>query len=187
MSFKKIALAAAVGIAGVAASSVTMAQAMPDRGWYVGGSLGQMEADGDCGAGFTCDLKDTSWKIFGGYRINRNFAAEGFWGEWGEISVRSGAVTATGEIRTFGIAGLGILPLGQQFELFGKLGLGSTKQKVSASGPGVTITDRDTGSELLYGFGATYNFSRNFGVRAEWERLNDSEVDIMSIGLEYRF
>lgn len=187
MLLKKIALAALIGTAGVAASSAAMAQAMPDRGWYVGGSLGQMEADGDCPSGFSCDLKDTGWKVFGGYRINRNFAAEAFWGEWGEITVRSGAVTAKAELRTIGIAGLGILPLGQQFELFGKLGIGNSKIKGTGSAPGVTITDSDSGSDLLFGFGATYNVTRNFGVRAEWERLNDSEVDIMSVGLQYRF
>ena len=40
---------------------------------------------------------------------------------------------------------------------------------------------------VLYGIGATWNFNRNFGVRAEWERLNDSDIDILSIGLQYRF
>lgn len=187
MSLKKMVLVGALGMASVVLSPSTMAQAMADRGWYIGGSIGQMEADGDCPSGFSCDLKDTAYKLFGGYRINRNFAAEAFWGEWGEISVSTGGASATGEIRTIGVAGLGILPLGQQFELFGKLGFGSTKQKVSASAPGITIADKDTGSELLYGLGAAYNFSRNFGIRAEWESLDDSEVDILSIGVQYRF
>jgi OmpA-OmpF porin, OOP family len=186
MLLKKIALAALMG-AGVAASSAAMAQATPDRGWYVGGSLGQMKADGDCPSGFSCDLKDTSWKVFGGYRINRNFAAEAFWGEWGKITLTSGPVRVTGELRTIGVAGLGILPLGQQFELFGKLGIGNSNAKATGSAPGVSISDRDSGSDLLFGFGATYNVTRNFGVRAEWERLNDSDVDVMSVGVQYRF
>jgi OOP family OmpA-OmpF porin len=145
-----------------------------------------MKADGSCPSGFTCDFKDTAWKLFGGYRFHRNIAAEAFWGEWGEISVRTGAVSATAKIRTIGVAGVGILPLGQ-FELFGKLGIGSSKTTASGSAPGQTITASDSGSDLLYGLGATYNFTRNLGVRAEWERLNDSEVDIMSVGLQYRF
>lgn len=122
MSFKKVAVAAVLGMASVTASPA-MAQAMPERGWYVGGSLGQMEADGSCPGGFSCDFKDSSWKIFGGYRINRNFAAEGFYTNWGEISVRSGVTSATAEQTSLGIAGLGILPLGPQFEVFGKLGI----------------------------------------------------------------
>jgi opacity protein-like surface antigen len=40
---------------------------------------------------------------------------------------------------------------------------------------------------VLFGVGAAFNFTRNFAIRAEWERLNDSEIDILSIGLQYRF
>lgn len=181
---KKTVIAAAIGVAAVLATPAALAQQL---GWYAGGSVGQMEADGDCPPGVTCDLEDTSFKFFGGYRINRNFAAEAFWGEWGEISLTAGPFTGTVKVRTIGIAGLGILPIGQQFELFGKLGFGNTSQRFTGTAPGMVLTDTDTGSELVYGFGAAFNFTRNFGVRTEWERLNDSEVDIMSIGLQYRF
>jgi OOP family OmpA-OmpF porin len=184
---KRTTIAGLLAAAGLAASQATFAQARPDMGGYVGGSVGQMEADGTCGAGFSCDLEDTAFKIFGGYRFNRNLAGEVFWGEWGEITVRSGAATATGEIRTIGVSAVGILPLNQQFELFGKVGFGNTKQKVSGSAPGVAISGRQTGTEILYGFGAAYNVNRNLGLRAEWEFLDDSEVDVMSVGIEYRF
>lgn len=187
MSLKKTTLAALMAAAGLAASQTTLAQATRDMGWYAGASIGQMESQESCPSGFSCDLKDTAWKFFGGYRINRNFAAEAFWGEWGEISVSLGGATATVEARTIGVAGLGILPLGQQFELFGKLGIGNTKLKATGSGLATGLSDSDSGSDVLFGFGAAYNFTRNLGVRAEWERLNDSELDIMSIGLQYRF
>jgi hypothetical protein len=32
-----------------------------------------------------------------------------------------------------------------------------------------------------------FNFTRNLGLRAEWERLQDSDVDIMSIGIQFGF
>jgi hypothetical protein len=35
--------------------------------------------------------------------------------------------------------------------------------------------------------GAMFNITTNLGLRAEWERLHDSEVDIMSIGIQYKF
>jgi len=181
MLIKKATIAALLAAAGMAASSASMAQqAAQETGWYVGGSLGQMEADGDCPAGFSCDLKDSSWKIFGGYRINRNFAAEAFYMNWGEISVTLGPLTSRGEMTSFGIAALGIIPLGQQFELFGKLGFASTDQEFN-------LASDSSGTELLFGVGAIYNFTRNFGIRAEWERANDSEVNNLSIGLQYRF
>jgi OOP family OmpA-OmpF porin len=185
---RKTTLAALLGAAALGLSSAAAAQSMQqERGWYLGGSLGQMEADGDCPGIFTCDRKDSAWKLFGGYRINRNLAAEAFYGNWGEISVSSGAVRATGEISSWGLAGLGILPIGERFALFGKLGYAQTEQEVSATGPGVTLSNSDDGGEAIFGFGATWNFTRNLGLRAEWERLEKSEVDIMSIGLQYRF
>lgn len=187
MSLKKTTIAAVLAAASLTASQATFAQARSEMGGYVGASVGQMEADGACGAGQSCDFKDTAFKIFGGYRFNRNLAGEVFWGEWGEISVRQGTASATGEIRTIGLAAVGILPLNPQFDLFGKVGFGNTKQKVSASAPGVSIAGQDTGTELMYGFGASYNFTRNLGLRAEWEFLSDSEVDILSIGVQYRF
>jgi len=45
-----------------------------------------MEAKGSCPAGFTCDFKDNSWKVFGGYQVNRNFAIEGTYLDGGKIS-----------------------------------------------------------------------------------------------------
>jgi OOP family OmpA-OmpF porin len=170
----------------LALPSVSMAQAQSP--WYVGGSVGQMEAKGSCPAGFTCDFKDSSWKVFGGYQLNRNFAIEGTYLDGGKISVSSGGVTAKGEISSLGVAALGILPLGgDQFSLFGKVGLTATKQKFSASGSGITSTGVEDGSEANWGVGGTFNFNRNLGLRAEWERLDKSEVDIVTIGIQYKF
>jgi OOP family OmpA-OmpF porin len=184
----KTAMAVSLAAAGLGLSPFAIGQApAQERGWYVGGSIGQTDAKGDCPAGASCDFKDTSWKLFGGYRINRNFAAELFYGDWGKVTATRGAISAKGEISSLGIAALGIFPVGRQFELFGRAGLARTEQKLSGTGPGVTITDRDSGSELIWGFGAAFNFTRNFGLRGEWERLNDSKVDILSIGLQYKF
>jgi OOP family OmpA-OmpF porin len=169
------------------ASSASFAQRGEGSGFYIGGSMTQMKADGDCPPGFTCDFKDTGFKVFGGVRLNRNFAIEGFYGNWGEVQVDTGAASAKVEASTFGVAALGIVPLGERFELFGKVGIGSTEQKATASAGGASATAAESGSDVLYGLGAGFNITRNFGLRAEWERLKDSEVDIFSAGLQYRF
>ena len=33
----------------------------------------------------------------------------------------------------------------------------------------------DSGTELTYGLGAVFNVTRNFGIRAEWENVDDAE------------
>src|SRR5262245_53067283 len=188
MSLKKTTIAALLAASGLIASSAVMAQAKPaDQGFYIGGSFGQSEASGSCPSGFSCDFKDTDWKLFGGYRINRNFAAEVFYADHGEISIKARGGSATAKSSPFGGVGLGILPLGNQFELFGKLGIGSTSVDASATAGGLSAGASDSGSDVVFGIGGMFNFSRNLGVRAEWERYNDSEIDVLSIGLQYRF
>lgn len=186
-------LIALITAAGVAAPGIAAAQMQPESGFYIGGSIGQMEADGDCRAGFSCDFKDSAWKLFGGYKLNRYFAVEGTYGDWGEIAIGTTVlgipVSATGEIWSAGVAALGMLPLGgDRFALFGKAGIVYTEQTSIGSAPGVpTQTEKETGSELHWGVGAMFNFTRNLGLRAEWERLQDSEVDILSVGIQFRF
>jgi OmpA-OmpF porin, OOP family len=188
------ALIALIAAAALAAPGVATAQMQPQSGLYIGGSIGQMEADGDCRPGRTCDFKDSAWKLFGGYQLNRHFAVEATYGDWGDITIRTTTasgipVSATGEIWSAGVAALGILPLGgDRFGLFGKVGILYTEQEATGSAPGIpTETETQTGSELHYGVGALFNITRNLGVRAEWERLHDSELDILSIGIQFRF
>ena len=101
--------------------------------------------------------------------------------------MRAGGASATASSTTFGVAGLGILPLGNQFEIFGKLGIGNTSVDATATAGTLSAGAKDSGSDVLFGVGAMFNFSRNLGVRAEWERYNDSEIDVLSIGVQYRF
>ncbi|MFL6567018.1 MAG: outer membrane beta-barrel protein, partial [Burkholderiales bacterium] len=128
----------------------------------------------------------TEWKIFGGYRIMRHLVVEVFYADHGEIKLSSGPITSTAQSSTFGVAALGILPLGQ-FELFGKLGVGSTSVDATATGGGFSGSASDSGSDVVYGVGAVFNFSRNLGVRAEYERYSDSEINVLSFGVQYRF
>ena|SRR3989442_1131052 len=169
------------------AVTTAWAQQPEQRGWYAGLATGQMEAKGDCPSGASCDQKDSAGKVYGGYRIHRHFAAEAFYADWGKIKVTGGALTATGELKSYGIAGLGIVPVGPGFELFGKLGLAHSTQQPTAIGGGVTLPERNTGADGLIGLGAAYNFTPNLGVRAEWERMIHSEVDALTIGLQVRF
>jgi OOP family OmpA-OmpF porin len=61
----------------------TLAQ---DTGFYVGGALGQTSFDVDCTGTTSCDDKDSSWKIFGGYQFNKHFALEFGYADLGETT-----------------------------------------------------------------------------------------------------
>lgn len=159
-------------------------------GLYMGGSIGQMKAEGDCPSGFACDLKDTGWKIFGGYRPHRNLAIEATYANWGEItlSTQAGSVTVsgTGTISSWGAAAVGLIGE-ERFSLFAKAGILVTEKEVEASGGGISTSEVNDGAEFHWGLGAIFKIGRNVGLRAEWEELAKSEVRFLSLGVQYSF
>lgn len=191
-------IAGLLGIAGVLGSSAVLAQ---EQGLYLGGAFGQtkLNACGDARDAFalfggtvsSCDDKDSGWKFFGGYRVNRNFAIELTYIDWGAIS-GSGRlvgipVSLGGDATSFGAAAVGILPLNERFSLFGKAGMLMTTASATISGGGITSSADEDDTELHIGVGALFNLTENWSIRAEWERAQDSKLDMISVGVQYRF
>jgi OOP family OmpA-OmpF porin len=169
-------------------TSATAVQAQ-DGGFYLGGALGQAKFKEWCNIpGADCKDTDTNWKLFGGYRFNRYVAAEATYVDWGEVtaSVASGA-QALARQHSYGLAAVGTLPLGERFELFGKAGFVMTEQETeSRNVPNARTVDREE-RELHYGLGARFLFTKNLALRGEWENTDELKVEMLSIGIEYRF
>lgn len=196
---KKALAAMLVGAGLFAVSAASMAQAQAGR-FYVGGSFGQAELSDFCsdmdflvagiGAVASCDEKDSAWKFFGGYRVNPNFAVEASYIDFGEVSARGQTFGVPFSVRAsataWGVAALGILPVGQ-LSLFGKMGLLMTDAKASASGIGGSFSDSETDTGLHIGFGAMVDVTPAFSIRAEWEREDENEIDMMTLGIQVRF
>lgn len=162
------------------------------RGFYLGGSIGQMEVkDFDCPPGRSCDAKDSTWKIFAGYSFNQYFALEGTYADFGSISVSGTAAgipfIATGDITGWGAAAVGVLPIFERISLFGKAGLMVTEIKLSGGGGGITLTRSGDETDIHFGFGALFEFTKSLGLRLEWERLEKSELNMLSLGAQYKF
>jgi len=183
-----------------AAFALPAAAQMNTGALYAGLSIGQSKfsdaCEGSVPAGFTvtCDDKDTAWRIFGGYQFHPNIGVEIGYADLGraQATVSSGGLSATAKVEAtaFDAVAVGSWPINQAFSLYGKLGLYHGEAKLTASGTGGSSSDKDTGSDLTYGLGARYDFNRNIGVRAEWQRYNDfsgSDIDVLSVGLLYRF
>jgi OmpA-OmpF porin, OOP family len=171
-----------------------------DARFYVGASLGEAKAEGVCsdlgslvtgiGTLSSCDEKDSGWKFFGGYQFNRNFALEASYFDYGSVSASGQTFgvpfNVSGDATAFGIAAVGILPLGDRFSLFGKLGLLNTEIDVTAAGIGGAFSDSDSETGLHIGVGVMFDLGRNFSMRAEWERNDEGEIDMISIGVQFR-
>jgi OmpA-OmpF porin, OOP family len=184
---------AVLGIAG--AMAFTAPAVAQDTGFYAGFSLGQATADDACtgvsGPGVSCDDKDSAWKILGGYQFNRHFAVELGYTDLGEVSASGPGGSASIESSAFEVVAVGMMPIADKFAIYGKLGM--YRGETDASGPGGSISESTT--DLTFGIGARYDFTRNLGVRAEWQKYSDvgggeigeADVDVISVGVIFRF
>ena len=217
-AIRNAAVAAGIGLA----LAIPTGASAQDSPWYIGGSIGQSRVKLDTGGlsrdlaaagmannGFSANETDTGFKLFGGYRFHPNFAVEGGYAELGKFSA-SGTVTTfnfvpivplptkvTIEVgQGLHLAVVGNVPLANQFSVFGRLGAYNmrTEMKVTVSGISSSESARNTG--FLLGAGVGYDFTRNVGMRVEWEQFNkvgdkdktgQGDVGLLSVGLVYRF
>lgn len=170
-----------------------------DHKIYVGGHIGQAKAQSSCdglaGTGISCDDTDTSWKVLGGYKFSRNFAAELGYIDFGEIKASAPGVSVSFKSHAFDLVGIGILPVVDRFSVYGKLGVyhGTVDGHAAVGAASADVSDDAT--DLTFGFGAAFDIMRQVALRAEWQRYNDvggsdtgkDDIDVMSVGLLFRF
>lgn len=179
---KKVLLAALLG-----AASLSPALAQTDSHWY--GAL-------DFG---TLTMKDSNFPdanamgLRGGYRFTRHLAAEAGLLFVGDSTYTNTNGTYTARQSGLSFTAVGFLPLGQSFELFAKAGLGFHSVRISGTGGPY---DPYTTTNIIYGAGAQFNFTPNFGMRLQYENLGrakssptDAGVDISraSVGATFSF
>jgi len=204
-----------LGLAALALVSSPFAAA-DEAGWYGGFNIGQSKSkiddtkitSGLLGGGFattsiTDDDRDSGYKIFGGYRFNRNFALEGGYFDLGKFgftatTVPAGTLNGNIKLRGLNLDAVGILPITGKFSAFGRIGLNYAEARDTFAGTGfVNVLNpnpskRDT--NYKFGLGVQYDFTQSFGMRVEAERYriddavgNKGDIDLVSVGLVYRF
>lgn len=175
MKLKHLITVSALALLTVTAVPTAMAQTEQEKGWFVGGSLGQSDDD-------ILDEEDTGLKIFGGYQFMKYFALELAFVDLGEFEF-FGFPDAL-EQYGFAVQGVGILPIAESFALFAKAGF--FNWEVEAFGA------TDDGTDAAYGVGGQFRFGakKKLGLRLEWERFTDisgGDVDLVSAGFSYHF
>jgi hypothetical protein len=178
-----LAIAAGFGIA----SSFTPSAAA--AGLNLGGTIGWGQVDGS-------DFNDDNpvYKIFAGGKFNDYVGVEVAAHDFGEAKDKG----YSSKLRGYSAAVVGYLPLGDNFDLFAKIGNLWWHDKVSVLD---TFHKNIDGDEIFYGVGANFNFNETLALRLEMERYkvdlsqneigvkldNTYNVDVASIGLQFSF
>jgi OmpA-OmpF porin, OOP family len=167
-----------VGLLGALAMLTVPAAAMAQKGsaspWYIGLHFGQSDID-------VVNDSDTAFRILGGYQINKTFAAELAYTDFGSVSV--GGTSIKGN--AIELVGVASFPVADRFSVYGKFGFSRGEFK----GGGAS----DDSIEPTYGIGARWDFMPNLGARIEWQQYPDvggsdgSDVDVLSVGIVYKF
>ena len=166
-----------------------------EKQFYVGGGVGQSYVEQDnVFLNQDFDEEDFAFKAFAGYQFHKHFAGEVNYLNFGEpddtISILG--VNVDTEIEAYAIALylVGILPLTEKFEIFGKLGGAYWDAEAKARALGVTGRQDEDGIDLAYGAGASYAFTERFAARVEYEGVDADDLeklDILSVSGELRF
>lgn len=179
-----VKIAAALATLAVAAAAPAAYSQDENRGFYLGGGVGQFNAQIDDVDQVDntidgWDEDDTAYKFFGGYRMN-NFLS--FELDYINLGKPSGAVVPGRNVDTsidgFAPYVVGTIPLGEWFEVYGRLGYYFYDATVGVEDELDNRVEFDEESEdLVYGAGIGANIGERLNVRFEYERFDLQGVD----------
>lgn len=146
---------------------------------YIGGDAMFWELNPDGGP----SAESTGLRLRGGVQFNDYFAVEGHLGTGGSDTNRGVEFELD---HVVGAYAKGILPLGDQFRLYGLAGVSEMEGSFTV-GP-FEGSERET--DFSYGAGAEFDLTPNLAVGADYMRYldqDDNTFDAASVGLTYRF
>ena len=185
--------------------------------WYILVAAGTAEAKDFSASTLDSDLVDAGatglessvndshngYKFQVGYHVSPNVAIEGGYVDLGnfayEATFNGGAADADISAWGLNLAGVGILPIGEHWGVFGKLGLIAAQVDTAMSVTSIVGSAREIESassvEGSFGLGVSYTSAEGVGIRAEWERYLDvgnddtgeSDIEMLTVGLVLAF
>ncbi len=159
----------------VALLSIATAPAFADSGFYIGGTLGRASTKS-----FGTTLTSSSASVYGGivgYQLNQNFGIEAQYTGAGKFST----ATMSGKSDVLALDAVGSMPVSDSLSLYGKIGVGNSKTKVSDT----TATYQNASrTAATYGLGVQYAATPNVGIRFGWDRYGSA---ISNAGVKTNF
>ena len=180
-------------------------------GWYGGFGFGQSDYQGVASSrdsefaatGVTsstsANTRTEGWKVYAGYQFNTYLGVEGGYANLNDYTATSttpaGSFRTEAESNAWLLAAVGTYPVTKSFSIKGKLGGAYVQRDVLVRDNQETdslIRTRQLGKddyELYYGVGVSYALSKNFELRADWERIKGDTIDsdLMTAGFAVMF
>jgi len=156
----------------------------------------------------TIDDSDTGFGLAGGYQLNDHFAMEFAYVDLGSVHYQAAATVSDGvdeadaevglENSAHGpvISAIGILPIGERFSVFGRVGLSllnaEGKARITLGGSTQKVGQSSQKTDPMFGLGAEFSVSKNFAIRVTWDRYldigtkdiaGDVDADLITLGV----
>jgi OOP family OmpA-OmpF porin len=158
---------------------------------YIGFGVGTAYYKADLTAlgGGELDEDGTGTKLYGGYNFNKYFAAEASVYNFAEASVGAletspgNFVSAAVSMKGIGAYAVGMYPVSKNVNLIAKLGVLSWDADLRVN----TTEATNDGNDAAYALAATYAFTREVLVAAEWESFNSDNPELSMLSLGFKF
>lgn len=157
-----------------------------EQGSYVGLDLGHamltgLASQSNASLGGTAFPNPSGFVLDGGYRFNKNLAAEVGYVKLGDsiVNTTSGSQSASETISTHALyaAAVGTFPINDSWSVFGKLGLSSFSGQYSAtSNFGLNGSASGSSTKMMYGVGGQYNFNSNWGLNVQYADFGHAAI-----------
>ncbi len=145
--------------------------------WYAGVAYSTLNVDlKAAGAQGDGDSEPSAINFVVGRELNKYFAVEGLLnkGIYDDKVSGAGANFAFELNYAIGASAVGILPISETFNVYGKLGLARVEYEDDARGSA-------DASGAIYGAGATFDINKQFSLNAEYIQYPDGDYDGSSV------
>lgn len=143
---------------------------------------------------------DNAYRLSAGYQFTSNLKAEFNYLDLSRPTLTTNAlglpVSQAGKGKGLQVAGTASLPVTEKFGLYGRLGAFHSNLESSCANSLLTCAAAERGTDVNYGLGMRYDFTKTVSVGGEWERFHrfggrnttgDSDKDFFSVGLGFKF
>ena len=159
---------------------------------YVGFGVGtaSYKADLTASSGNEIDDDGTGTKLYGGYAFNKYLAAEASVYNFAEASVGAvetspGGSVVSGSVSMKGVGAyvVGMYPVTKDVNLMAKLGVLNWDADLRVG----DTTRTNDGTDMAYALAASYAFTKELLVAAEWESFNSDNPELSMLSLGFKF